>query len=167
MFAAHLSRRLAERLPSTHCGHSVWVTKLRPMTSNMRFAAISFLVGAVCLAAGFYAGRASNPLRELASDAARAAEPKTDAEAKHALYLSYPNVQDAMRRWAAKQGSSVEKAMEGRIIEMMHFPDRECIQFGIDLASVGGVPIYCYRFDTSDLGPRRATELVYENSDVE
>jgi hypothetical protein len=137
------------------------------MTSNMRFAAISFLVGAVCLGAGFYAGRASDPLREPTSDAAAAAEPKTEAEAKHAIYSSYPNVQDAMGRWAAKEGLSVAKAMEGRTIEMMHFPDRECIQFNIELAAVGGVPIYCYRVDTSDLVPRSTTELIYEHSDVE
>ena len=136
------------------------------MTINWRFMAISVLLGGVCLGAGFYAGRTSNRLTAPTSETA---EPKTEAEARNAIYLSYPNVQDAMRRWAAKDGLPVEKAMEGRSIEMMHFPHRECIQFTIELGAVGGVPIYCYRLDMSgpSLAPRPTTELVYEQSDVE
>ena len=94
--------------------------------------------------------------------------PKRDPRRwKESIYASYPNVQDAMRRWAAKDGISVDRAMATRSIEMMHFPDRDCVQFQLPIGSVGGVPIYCYRSDTSDLISRPTTELIFEHSDVE
>ena len=83
------------------------------------------------------------------------------------VYVRYPNVQDAMRRWAEKDGISVERAMATRSIQMMHFPDRDCVQFQLSPGSVGGVPIYCYRSDTSDMVNRPTTELIFEQSDVE
>ncbi len=86
---------------------------------------------------------------------------------KESVYASDPNVQDAMQRWAAKDGISVDRAMATRSIEMMHFPDRDCVQFQIPTGSVGGVPIYCYRSDTSDLIGRPITKLIFEHSDVE
>jgi hypothetical protein len=86
---------------------------------------------------------------------------------KESVYASYPNVQDAMRRWAAKDGISIDRAMADRSIEMMYFPDRDCVQFQLSTGSVGGVPIYCYRSDTSGLISRQTTELIFEHSDVE
>jgi len=86
---------------------------------------------------------------------------------KESVYASYPNVQDAMRRWAAKDGLPIERAMEARSIEMMHFPDRDCVQFELEPGSVGGVPIYCYRTDMSSGVSTSTTELVFEHSDVE
>lgn len=94
--------------------------------------------------------------------------PKRDPRSwKESVYASYPNVQDAMRRWAAKDGISIDQAMATRSIEMMHFPDRDCVQFQLPIGSVGGVPIYCYRSDTSELISKPTTELIFEHSDVE
>ena len=70
-----------------------------------------------------------------------------------------PIVKDAMRRWAAKDALSVEKAMQGRTIEMVSLEDRDCVSFGLGEFDVGGVPTYCYR--------RNSTQLVWEDSDVE
>lgn len=70
-----------------------------------------------------------------------------------------PIVKDAMRRWAAKDAIPVEKAMEGRTIEMVSLPDRQCISFGLGDFDVGGVPTYCYRPNT--------TQLFWEDSNVE
>lgn len=70
-----------------------------------------------------------------------------------------PIVKDAIRRWAAKDALSVEKAMRGRTIEMVSLKDRECVSFGLADFDVGGVPTYCYR--------RKSTQLIWEDSDVE
>ena len=70
-----------------------------------------------------------------------------------------PIVRDAMRRWAAKDALSVDKAMQGRTIEMVSLKDRECVSFGLGDFDVGGVPTYCYR--------PNSTHLVSEDSDVE
>jgi len=72
-----------------------------------------------------------------------------------------------MSRWASKDRISIDKAMAYRTIEIMHFPDRECIQFQIERGSAGGVPIYCYKMDTSQAVSRSTTTLIYEHSDVE
>jgi hypothetical protein len=137
------------------------------MTINMRLVAILLLLAAVCLGSGFYVGRASSPVSEPIPEAAP--RTKTEAEASSEIYSTYPHVQDAMQRWAAKLGLSVQRAMEGRSIQMMHFPERDCVQFKIELGAVGGVPIYCYRIETSGPSevPQPTTKLVYEHSDVE
>jgi hypothetical protein len=139
------------------------------MLSNLRSTAMILLLAAVCLVAGFFAGRASTAPEQPAPEALAAAELKRRAEATNAIYSTYPNVQDAMRRWAAKLKVPVERAMEGYSIEMMHFHDRDCIQFNLEVGAVGGEPIYCYRLHTSEPSgvPRLTTELVYEHSDVE
>ena len=76
-------------------------------------------------------------------------------------------MQDAMRRWAAKNGYTIEKAMSGRSIELMVFPDRECVQFQLSRMAVGGVPIYCYKIARTDVVPQATTQLVYQYTDVE
>jgi hypothetical protein len=96
--------------------------------------------------------------------------PKRDPRSwKESVYASYPNVQDAMRRWAAKDGISVDRAMATRSIEMMHFPDRDCVQLQLPIGSAGGVPIYCYRSNTATSGviSKPTTKLAFEHSDVQ
>ena len=72
-----------------------------------------------------------------------------------------------MRRWAAKNGYTVEKAMSDRSIEIMAFSDRECVQFQLSPLAVGGVPVYCYRIDRTEMVPRATNQLIYEYSDVD
>ncbi|WP_168371500.1 hypothetical protein [Sphingomonas sp. Leaf257] len=79
--------------------------------------------------------------------------------APRSAHAQIPIVKDAMRRWAAKDSISVEKAMGGRTIEMVSLPDRECVSFGLGNFDVGGVPTYCYR--------RGTRQLIWEESDVE
>jgi len=95
-------------------------------------------------------------------------DPKRDPRSwQDSAYAGYPNVQDAMQRWAAKDGISIDRAMSGRSIEMMHFSDRDCVQFQLSQGSVGGVPIYCYAVDISGPASKETTKLVFEHSDVE
>ena len=71
----------------------------------------------------------------------------------------FPFVKDAIKRWAAKGGRSVEAAMNGRSIDIVFLPDKECVSFGLDTLDVGGIPTYCYR--------PSSTNLIWEQSNVE
>ena len=127
------------------------------MISKPILVAFGTLICAACFGAGYFVGQDTyvGPKRD----------PRSWQESVYARY--YPNVQDAMKRWAAKDDITVERAMEGRSIEMMHFPDRDCVQFQIPTGSVGGVPIYCYQVDKSENVTRGTTKLIFEHSDVE
>ncbi|CCA91804.1 MULTISPECIES: hypothetical protein [unclassified Novosphingobium] len=70
-----------------------------------------------------------------------------------------PFVHDAMRRWAAKSDTSVEKAMTGRTIKLSMFPEKECVKFVVDTPGLGEAPTYCYQ--------HRSVELVEEHSNME
>lgn len=114
------------------------------------------LVGGACFACGIFVGR----------DTYRT--PRNEVNSwRLDVYAQYPEIKDAMHRWAAKDNITIDKAMAYRSIEVMHFPDRECVQFQIERNSVGGVPIYCYKLDTSGSVSRPTTQLIYEHSDVE
>ncbi len=77
-------------------------------------------------------------------------------------------VQDAIQRWADKDGISVEQAMHGRSIVAIPLSDRTCIQFQLDPISIGGEPVYCYRNANSVEGTTDiTTDLIYEDSNVE
>jgi uncharacterized protein YcfJ len=78
----------------------------------------------------------------------------------NAAYRDVPIVQDAIRRWTAKNGGDAQKAMSGYQIQFITTPQQRCIKF--DLAGgydVGGEPTFCYK--------PFADRLTYEDTDVE
>jgi hypothetical protein len=66
--------------------------------------------------------------------------------------------QDAAKRWATKVHETPSSAMSNRYARYISFPKKTCVQLRLK-DGVGGVPIYCYRGNT--------TQLVEEYSDVE
>ncbi len=126
----------------------------------MRKIAILIAVASVCsilaYALGYEAGKRNEAIK------------KTDPEAwKSSIYADRPIVQDAIRRWAQKNKVSPQRAMEGRLIVWMNFPDRACVSLSLRPGSVGGVPVYCYAGDNSGAIYKQTTRLIEEYSNVE
>src|SRR5882757_9471273 len=86
-------------------------------------------------------------------------------EWKNHFYSTRPFVQDALRRWAKKDRTTVERILADYNIEIMDFPTKTCVQFTYATPAVGGTPVYCYSRG-KDHWPS-PTDLIEEYSDVE
>ena len=84
---------------------------------------------------------------------------------QQAYFLKKPFVQDAIRRWADKSREPTGGLSASRFVEIMEFPNKTCVQLAFKDASVGGVPIYCYRVNSDRSDADFA--LIEEFSDTE
>jgi hypothetical protein len=80
------------------------------------------------------------------------------------LLQNFEFVQDALARWAKKNGMPEAQILEVWTPQAMGLDDRVCVQFVRRRPAIGGAPpVYCYGLDDSD---QPTTQLIYEAAEL-
>lgn len=65
--------------------------------------------------------------------------------------LDAPFVNRAFVKWAAKNGVSPARAMNGRYARVVRLEREVCVSLNMELGGVGGIPVYCFDVNTRAL----------------
>ena len=109
-------------------------------------------------AGGFVVGRTALD----ASEGAESPPANGDRDWIEEDLLRFDFVQDALSRWAKKNGTSPSGILAVQSPQAMSFPHRMCAQFVQRKPALGGAaPVYCYKLDEAGWP---TTQLIYEAS---